>query len=76
MALMSRINGPFPSSEHSYFLNATENDFLCMHDNKKSFHINGFTLSLALKQKLDATRKWSIMNMLDSSLSQARQPIT
>ena len=42
---------------------------------KKSFYINGFTLSLALKQKLDATRKWSIINRLDSSLSQARQPI-
>ena len=76
MALMSRINRPFPSSKHSYFLNATENDFLCMHDNKKSFRINGFTFSFALKQKLNVPRKQSIMNKLDTGLSQARQPIS
>ena len=46
-----------------------------MHDIKKSFYINGFTLSLALKQKLDATRKWSIMNMLDSFAGKATNNI-
>ena len=29
------------------------------HENKKRFHINGFALGLALKQRLEATRKWS-----------------
>ena len=27
---------------------------------KKHFHINGFALSLALKQRLGATRKWPV----------------
>ena len=29
---------------------------------KKHFHINGFTLNLALKQRLGATLKWSIVH--------------
>ena len=28
-----------------------------LHKNKKHFHINGFALSLALKQRLEATQK-------------------
>ena len=28
---------------------------------KNRFHINGFALSLALKQRLEATRKWPIV---------------
>ena len=27
---------------------------------KKDFHVNGFTLSLALKQRLEATQKWPV----------------
>ena len=29
---------------------------------KKDFHINGFALCLAFKQRLGATRKWTIPN--------------
>ena len=36
MALTLKINRPFPSSKNSYFLNATENEFLYIHDNKKN----------------------------------------
>ena len=32
---------------------------ICMRINNH-FHINGFALSLALKQRLEATQKWSI----------------
>ena len=31
-----------------------------LHENEKQFHINGFVLSLALKQTLGRTRKWPI----------------
>ena len=33
---------------------------LYLHENKDCFHINGFALSLELKQRLGATRKWPI----------------
>ena len=33
--------------------------FICIRI-KKHFHINGFALSLALKQRLGATRKWPV----------------
>ena len=33
--------------------------FICMRI-KNHFHINGVELSLALKQRLEATRKWPI----------------
>ena len=33
--------------------------FICMRL-ENHFHINGFTLSLALKQRLEATGKWTI----------------
>ena len=31
-----------------------------LYENKNQFHINGFVLSLALKQTLGGTRKWPI----------------
>ena len=34
--------------------------FMCVRIKKKIFHINGFALSLALKQRLVAARKWPI----------------
>ena len=36
-----------------------ENGF-CLHENKKSFHINGFHRSLPLKQRLGATGEWPV----------------
>ena len=33
--------------------------FICIRI-KNHFHINGFALSLALKQRLGATRKWPV----------------
>ena len=37
-----------------------ENEVYLYMRRKKHFHINGFTLSLALKQRLEATGKWPI----------------
>ena len=36
-----------------------ENEFY-LHDNKNHFHNKGFALDLVLKQRLEASRKWSI----------------
>ena len=59
------VNRPFPSSENSHFQNeakcktfVVKMSFICMR--KNHFHINGFTLSLALKERREATRKWAI----------------
>ena len=60
------VNRPFPSSENSHFQNEAKcktfvlkMSFICMRI-ENHFHINGSALSLALKQKLEATRKWAI----------------
>ena len=37
--------------------------FICMRI-KNQFHINGFALSLALKQRLGATRRWPVAILL------------
>ena len=57
---------PFPSSKKSHFRNEAKfktflvkMKFICMRI-KNYFHINGFTLSLALKQRLESTWKWPI----------------
>ena len=59
-------NWPFPSSKNSHFRNEAKfktflvkMKFICMRI-KNYFHINGFTLSLALKQRLESTWKWPI----------------
>ena len=41
--------------------------FICMRI-KNHFHINGFALSLALKQRLEATWKWPIKADLDGTI--------
>ena len=53
---------PFPSSKNSYFRNEAKfktflvkMKFICMRI-KNYFHINGFTLSLALRQRLENDR--------------------
>ena len=55
---------PFPRSINSHFHNETKNkslwkwvQFICT-GMKNHFHINGFALSLALRQRLGSTRKW------------------
>ena len=60
------VNRPFPSFENSLFQKeAMWKTFLvkmrsiCMRV-KNHFHNNGFALGLALKQRLEATRKWPI----------------
>ena len=57
-------NRPSPSSKNPHSLNDGKCKaflvimiFFCMRI-KNGFHINGFALSLALKQRLEATRKW------------------
>ena len=51
------FNRSFLSSKNSHFESECENEFY-LHDNKNHFHNNGFARSLALKQRLGATRKW------------------
>ena len=36
---------------------------ILLHENKNHFHINGFALSLALKQRLQTTRKWPFQKL-------------
>ena len=54
------FNRSFLSSKNSHFENECENEFY-LHDNKNHFHNNGFARSLALKQRLGATRRWPIL---------------
>ena len=39
---------------------------------KTHFHINGFALSLALKQRLGGTRKWAIGNSNQSLINKSK----
>ena len=59
--LQSLINKPFLSSKNSHFQDEADCKtflvFQCMRITNH-FHINGFALSLALKQRLQATREW------------------
>ena len=62
----TRRNMPFSSFKNSHFQNQAncktflvKMNFICMKI-KSHCRINGFALSLALKQRLGATRKWSI----------------
>ena len=64
LSVTTKRNWPFPSSKNSHFRNETKcktflvkMKFTCMRI-KNHFHINGFTLTLALKQRLEATWKW------------------
>ena len=49
----------------------TENEF-CLHENKIFFPINGFALSLALKQSLEGTGKWHMKAIVSPSHSAIR----
>ena len=60
-------NRPFPSSKNSHLQNeakcktfVVKMSFICMRITSSNFHVNGFTISLALKQRLGATQKWPI----------------
>ena len=62
LSVTTKRNWPFPSSKNSYFRNEAKfktflvkMKFICMRI-KNYFHINGFTLSLALKQRLENDR--------------------
>ena len=57
------VNRLFPCSKNSHFQNEVKSktfvvkmSFLCLRM-KNNFHIYGFLLSLALKQRLEATRE-------------------
>ena len=59
-------NKPFPSPKSSHFQNEAKckhyfcaNAIFFLHENKNRFHINGFALSLALKQRLGKFRNCS-----------------
>ena len=66
LSVTTKRNWSFPSSKNSHFRNEAKFKtflvkikFICMRI-KNHFHINGFTLSLTLKQRLESTWKWSI----------------
>ena len=57
----------WPSSKNPHFQNEgkcktfhVKISFICMRILNNHFHINGFALSIALKQRLGPTRKWPI----------------
>ena len=59
---LSYYDRPFPSSKNPHFQNEAKCKtfvvnmrFICMRI-KNHFHINGFALTLALKQRVEATR--------------------
>ena len=61
----------FPSSKNSHFQNEAKcktflvkMSLICMRI-KYHFHVSSFALSLALKQRLGATRKWPINSQAD-----------
>ena len=60
------LNRPFSSFKNSHFQNeakcknfVVKMSLICRRI-KNHFHVNGFVLSLALNQRLEATRKWPI----------------
>ena len=62
LSVTAKRNWPFPSSKNSHFRNEAKfktflvkMKFICMRI-KNYFHINGFTLSLALKYRLENDR--------------------
>ena len=62
LSVTAKRNWPFPSSKNSHFRNEAKFktflvkiEFICMRI-KNYFHINGFTLSLALKLRLENDR--------------------
>ena len=58
-------NRPLRSCKYSHFQNEAKckNEFH-LHEDKKSFHINGFALTLALEQRLEATQKCPVAILL------------
>ena len=67
------INRSFPSSKKSHFQNEAKCEtfvvkmgFICL-TIKNHFHINGFTLILALKVRFFGTRKWPIQFPYDGA---------
>ena len=54
--------------------NLVKMSYICMRI-KEHFHINGFALSLALKQRLGATQKWLIARKITSTESRPHSPL-
>ena len=42
---------------------------------KNDFHINGFALCLAFKQRIGATRKWTILNCITQDFCTSLPPL-
>ena len=73
------VNRPFPSSRNSHFKKgakcetfAVQMSFICVRI-KSYFHIIGFALNLALKQRVGATRKWPIQYLYLIKLREERK---
>ena len=48
-----------------------DNEFY-LHENETHFRINGFALSLALKQRLGATWRWPIVSFVTSPVAKGK----
>ena len=64
--ITAQANRPFPSSKAFHFQNEAKYEtfvvkmsYICVRI-KNHFHINGFAICLALKQRLGVTQKWPI----------------
>ena len=73
---------PFPSSKNYHFQNEARCEtflvkmsYICMKI-KNSCYINSYDLSLALNQRLEATRKWSIGLAVLSAVCPLRDHVT
>ena len=71
------LNKPFPSSKKSHFQHkaSCKTSFICMRIKKSHFHINGYALNFALKQRLGLTQKrrivWPIKTIVENSVHQS-----
>ena len=65
--------GNFQGKKHTFKTRPAQNvscdNEFHLNDNKNNFHINGFALSLALKQKLMATWKWPTPQLMGKRIS-------
>lgn len=57
------LHKPFPSCKNSHFQHkaSCKTSFICMRIKKSHFHINGYALNLALKQRPGLTQKRRIV---------------
>ena len=77
---IQKLNKPIPSFKNSPVQNTAKSktfvvkrSFVCIRIKKTQFHINGFALSLALKQRFWTTRKRLITNMFKLPIQKCKK---